>query len=132
MRLSARIDMPRRARASLTAAAIVAVMMALPGVAWSAGPRQMSGPTFVQLLKKHHVISEAVNLDQQEIDQPIICHKCTFKKPISAVGATFKRTVDLSGSTFEGDVDMSQATFLAPALFGPGGPNTITRPSSCA
>ena len=92
----------------------------------------MSGPTFVQLLKKHHVISEAVNLDQQEIDQPIICHKCTFKKPISAVGATFKRTVDLSGSTFEGDVDMSQATFLAPALFGPGGPNTITRPSSCA
>ena len=91
----------------------------------------MSGPALVRLLKKH-VISEAVNLDQQVIDQPLICHKCTFESPITAVGATFKRTVDLSGSTFEGDVDMSQATFLAPALFGPGGPNTTKRPFFCA
>ncbi len=112
--------MPRTAIASLAAAAIVAVLMAFSGVARSANSPTKDGRAFAQLLKKRRVITDAVNLDQDTVDVPLVCHDCTFTNSISAVGATFTRTVDLSGSTFEKRVDMSQATFEAPALFGPG------------
>jgi hypothetical protein len=77
------------ARALLTAAAIVAVMMALAGVARSANPPKISGADLARLLEKH-VIPGTLNLDQKTIDQPFVCHKCTFEGPVNAVAAVAK------------------------------------------